>query len=59
MFDNCNSLTELNLEHFNTNNVKNMSHMFNSCILLSKLNINNFNTSQTIDLSYMFAFDHS
>ena len=34
IFENCHSLQELNLSHFNTNNVTNMSHMFYFCSLL-------------------------
>ena len=43
MFCGCSSLKELNLNNFNTNNVKDMSGMFYYCSSLKKLNINNFN----------------
>ena len=39
MFFYCNSLTNLNLSNFNTQNVTDMSHMFFYCDLLTKNNI--------------------
>ena len=44
MFSGCSSLKELNLNHFNTNNVINMSCMFSGCSSLKELNLNNFKT---------------
>ena len=38
MFNECSSLTSLNLSNFNTNNVNNMSYMFNECSSLTSLN---------------------
>jgi len=43
MFNNCISLTFLNLDNFNTNNVEKMNNMFNNCTSLISLNLNNFN----------------
>ena len=54
MFNNCSSLTSLNLSNFNTNNVTNMCAMFQSCSSLNSLNISNFNTNNIINLNYMF-----
>ena len=39
MFDDCSSLTNLNLSNFNTQNVTDMSYMFSGCDLLTKNNI--------------------
>ena len=54
MFDNCLSLTSLELNSINTNNVKNMSYMFSNCSLIKKLNITSYNIREAKDLSYMF-----
>ena len=45
MFNQCSSLTSLNLSNFNTNNVQDMSYMFQLCSSLTSLNLSNFNTS--------------
>ena len=37
MFNECSSLTELNLSNFNTNKVTNMSNMFNGCVKLKEI----------------------
>ena len=39
MFWNCNSLSNLNLSNFNTQNVKNMSYMFGGCNSIDKSNL--------------------
>ena len=49
-----NSLKELNLNNFNTNNVTDMSHMFLGCSSLKELNLNNFNTNNVTDMNWMF-----
>ena len=54
MFDNCKSLTNLNLSNFNTQNVTNMSSMFAGCNSLTNLNLSNFNTQNVTNMSYMF-----
>ena len=43
MFINCSSLTELDLNNFNTNNVIDTSNMFNGCTKLLSLNLASFN----------------
>ena len=43
MFLWCDSLKELNLSNFNTNNVKDMSPMLYNCSSLKGLNLSNFN----------------
>ena len=54
MFSFCSSLKELNLNNFNTNNVKYMSRMFQGCSPLEELNLSNFNTNNRTDMEYMF-----
>ena len=54
MFDGCESLTNINLSNFNTQNVKYMSHMFFWCESLIKIDLSNFNTQNVTDMSYMF-----
>ena len=55
MFDNCSSLTSLDVTHFNTANVTNMSSMFSSCSSLTSLDVTHFNTAKVTDMSYMFC----
>ena len=45
MFSYCSSLTSLNLNNFDTNNVKDMSGMFSGCSSLTSLNLNNFDAN--------------
>ena len=54
MFYGCNSLQELNLTNFNTNNVTYMIWMFNGCSSLEELNLSNFNTNNVTYMSLMF-----
>ena len=53
MFCDCNSLTNLNLSNFNTQNVTNMNSMFKDCNSLIKLNLY-FNTQNVTDMNDMF-----
>ena len=43
MFNNCNSLLQLDVSKFITTNVQDMSYMFQGCNLLSSLSLSNFN----------------
>ena len=54
MFSGCSSLSELNLNNFNTNKVRNMTHMFSGCSSLKELNLNNFNTINVVEIGGMF-----
>ena len=54
MFYGCNSLINLNLSNFNTQNVTNMECMFDGCESLSSLNLSNFNTQKVTDMEGMF-----
>ena len=55
MFSECSSLTTLNLNRLNTNNVINMQNMFYQCFSLISLNLNNFNTSNVINMGHLFS----
>ena len=55
MFCGCNSLTELNLEYFNTTKVTNMNNMFLNCSSLIELDLNNIKTSNVTDMYRMFS----
>lgn len=54
MFNNCESLTSLDLSSFNTSNVTNMENMFQHCISLASLNIRGFDTSNVTNMENMF-----
>ena len=54
MFEGCNSLTNLNLSNFNTQNVTDMNKMFWGCKSLTNLNLSNFNTQNVINVGGMF-----
>jgi len=54
MFCQCNSLTNINLSNFNTQNVINMSYMFYRCESLANINLSNFNTQNVNDIYGMF-----
>ena len=55
MFNNCTSLTELDLSSSNSENVKDMSEMFNGCNALSKLVLTDFKTEQVTTMESMFC----
>ena len=54
MFSDCQSLTNINLSNFNTQNVTNMSYMFYDCSSLTNINLSNFNTQNVTNISIMF-----
>ena len=54
MFNNCTSLTNLNLSGFNTINVTNMYCMFSYLTSLTSLDLSNFNTSRVTSMTGMF-----
>ena len=54
MFENCSSLTSLDVSRFNTSNVTNMRWMFNFCSGLTSLDLSNFNTGNVTDMGMMF-----
>ena len=53
-YRNANLATRINLDNFDTRNVKNMSYMFSYCVLLPSLDVSRFDTSNVTDMSYMF-----
>ena len=55
MFNNCQSLTSLDLSSFNTAKVTNMDDMFISCSSLTSLDLSSFNTAKVVDMSCMFS----
>ena len=48
MFSGCNSLTNIDLSNFNTQNVTNMSYMFYKCSSLTNINLSNLKIMQYI-----------
>ena len=55
MFSSCSSLTSLDVTHFNTANVTNMSYMFYRCSKLTLLDVTHFNTANVTNMRYMFS----
>ena len=55
MFYYCESLINLNLSNFNTQNVTNMNYMFSHCKSLTNLNLSNFNTQNVTNMICMFS----
>ena len=55
MFEDCTSLTNINLSNFNTQNVKDMRFMFDWCESLTSINLSNFNTQNVMDMSGIFS----
>ena len=54
MFEDCSSLTSLDVSGFNTGNVINMHLMFSGCSKLTSLDISNFKTDNAITLEGLF-----
>ena len=54
MFENCSSLTSLDLSNFNTSKVTDMDSMFENCSSLTSLDLSNFDTSQVTSMHRMF-----
>ena len=52
MLSECNSLTSIDLNSFNTKSVKNMENIFFNCESLNSLDLNNFDTSS---VNYLFS----
>lgn len=55
MFQQCGSLTELDLSNFNTGNVREIGAIFVYCISLETLDIRNFDLTRAFDYSYMIV----
>ena len=56
MFNNCSSLTSLDVTHFNTANVTNMRNMFSGCSSLTSLDVTHFNTANVMKMNGMFSY---
>ena len=56
IFQNCSSLTTLNLSNFNATNVTDMSRMLQGCSSLTNLNLSSFNTSKVTNMNSMFSW---
>ena len=54
MFNECTSLTSLDLSGFNTERVEYMNDMFSGCTNLTTLKLTNFTADRVQDMSYMF-----
>jgi surface protein len=54
LFYGCTNLVYIDLTHFNTKYIKDMSSMFEGCILLKTLNLSTFNTSKVEFMDKMF-----
>ena len=57
MFNNCSSLTTLDVSRWDTKNVKRMEYMFTGCSSLIELNTNNWDVSKVEKMYYMFQND--
>ena len=55
MFNECSSLSSLDLSTFNTSSVTNMNGMFADCSSLSSLDLSTFDTSSVTNMNGMFA----
>ena len=55
MFNNCSSLTSIDLSSFNTSKVTNMYYMFYNCSSLTYLDLSSFDTSKVTDMYNMFG----
>ena len=54
MFENCPSLTSLDLRSWDTSNVENMNEMFKDCTDLATLYVGNWNTAKVTNMRKMF-----
>lgn len=54
MFNNCTSLTKLNLEFWETNNLESIAYMFYNCKRLTELKVSQWITSKIVNMQYLF-----
>lgn len=54
MFQDCTSLSSVDLSNFDTSEVTNMSGMFSACGALDSIDLNSFKTSKVTDMGGMF-----
>lgn len=55
MFSNCCNMEELDLKHFNTENIITIECMFSECSKISKLDLSCFNTAKVTNMLGMFS----
>lgn len=55
MFNECASLTSLDLSNLNTSKVNDMQYMFCDCASLTSLDLSSFDTSNVTNMKWMFA----
>ena len=55
MFENCYSLTQLDISGWDTSNVTNMYYLFNDCSSLTQLDLSNWNVGNVTSMSSMFS----
>lgn len=55
LFHNSDTLVSIDISHFDTSKVINMSNMFGGCDELSSVNLNGLDTSNVTDMQMMFA----
>ena len=56
MFENCSSLTSLDVSGFNTEKVTDMCAMFAGCSSLTSLDVSGFKTENVTNMAWMFAY---
>ena len=59
MFQDCKSLTYINLTHFNTENVTEMNYMFYGCEKLKNIDISNFTLNKDVRNVSLFSNLHN
>ena len=59
MFYKCESLTNINLSNFNTQNATNMSHTFRDCHSSTNINLSNIKTQNVTNMNSMFYCCHA
>ena len=59
MFNNCNSITNIDLSNYNNQNVTDISSMFCWCNSLINIDLSNFNTQNVTNLRGLFQCYHS
>ena len=55
MFNGCNALKSLNVEGWDTRNIKNAQDAFNGCSALTELNVSKWNTQNVKNMAAMFG----
>lgn len=58
MFENCKSLTSLDLHKWNTSRVNTISNIFYNCENLIDLNVSGWDTSNVVNMAFAFALCH-